>query len=188
MAYKNDQLDLGSSQTLGTLVWRIPPPSLAPSRTQRCLRERKTSQAGKEPHPAWNELREVPICDLKATLNFSKGLEANSVPWRSWVGFWGSQEHQGRIPTIPASLRRLLNSKREEPRSLSLKSCSDVTDVTRGKKVPVNLGVSYLGLGSEEGVADVAHPPAGVPLVTGTVDVDVGVILKQDTEHPGYRE
>lgn len=26
MAYKNDKLDLGSSQILGTLVWRMPPP------------------------------------------------------------------------------------------------------------------------------------------------------------------
>lgn len=76
---------------------------LALSRIQRHLRARKTSQVGKEPHPAGNQLREVPICGLKPTLNFSTGLEANSVTWRSWVGFWGSPEHQGRIPTIPAS-------------------------------------------------------------------------------------
>lgn len=48
--------------------------------------------------------------------------------------------------------------------------------------------MSYLGLGPEEGVADVAHPPGGVPLVTGAVDVDVGVVLKWDTECPGHRE
>lgn len=96
----------------------------APSRIQRHLRARKTSQAGKEPRPAGNALREVPISGLKPTLNFSKGLEANSVTWRSWVGFWGSPEHQGRIPTIPASLRCLSNSKREETKCLSLKSCS----------------------------------------------------------------
>lgn len=42
--------------------------------------------------------------------------------------------------------------------------------------------MSYLGLGSEEGVADVAHPPGGVSVVTGAVDVDVGVVLKWDTE------
>lgn len=95
----------------------------APSRIQRHLRARKTSQAGEEPHPAGNALREVPISGLKPTLNFSKGLEANSVTWRSWVGFWDSPEHQGRIPTIPASLRCLSNSKREETKCLSLKSC-----------------------------------------------------------------
>lgn len=42
--------------------------------------------------------------------------------------------------------------------------------------------MSYLGLGSEEGVADVAHPPGGVSVITGTVDVDVAVILKRDTK------
>lgn len=48
--------------------------------------------------------------------------------------------------------------------------------------------MSYLGLGAEEGVADVAHPPRGVSVVTGAVDVDVRVVLKRDTECLGHRE
>lgn len=48
--------------------------------------------------------------------------------------------------------------------------------------------MSYLGLGAEEGVADVAHPPRGVSVVTDTVDVDVCVILKWDMECLGHWE
>jgi len=49
------------------------------------FRVRKTSEARKGASSVRKELGEVTVSGLKTTLNYSKGLESNSLTQRSWV-------------------------------------------------------------------------------------------------------